>query len=356
MKSISKNIIPALLCLLLFLSLNAIDYKNLGDIFRHGKLRFLFLFLAPVAFHYLRPKLSWGPALFGSLAIASFCLHDYMVYGELPLITILAVLAAACFVVDMGEEALARLLIISGVVQSVLAVLQFFGVYFLFRPERAQDFRIPVGFMGNETVLGSFLVACICPALWRKNYFAAGLMALAIILSYSQMAWGCLGVVAVLYSWHRINFRSAVYLSAIGLLSLTAAISLMPHSPALSFHGRLFIWPFGLRALEAGPLFGGGIGSWTGVYIPLFKDEILEQFHNHLPYQLHCDYLDFLVEYGLIPFGILGYALVEFIYKFKPSWPHAVCAAILVNALANFPLCLPPTALIFVVCWALSFK
>lgn len=350
--SLSVSVLAAVLCVLLFLALNGLDYKNLGDVFRHGKIRYLSLFLAPVAFHYLRPKLTWGPAFFGSLAIFSWAIHDYMMYAGFPLLLILGVLVAACFVVDMGEEALARILILSGVLQSSLALLQYFGFYFLFHPASPKDFNIPVGFMGNETVLGSFLVAAICPALWRKNYIAAALMIAAIIVSYSQMAWGALGVVLVLFLWHKVNLRAALASVLAGIVTLSGCYFFFSDSPAMSFHGRLFIWPFGLRAIMEAPLFGSGIGSWVGVYVPRFKDEILAQFNHHLPYQLHNDYLDFIVEYGLAAFGVLSVALSQFIFSFKPTWVHAVCVAILVNSLANFPLCLIPTALIFVVCWA----
>lgn len=345
--------LTALLFLLLFLALNGFDYKNIGgDLFRHGKIRWLALFLVPVVFGFLNKKLTWAPAFFGSLALFSWVTHDYLIYANFPLTLIFIVLGAACFIVDLSEDAWGRLLVVSGAFQSITAILQYFGIYYIFTPTKESEFFIPVGFMGHESVLGSLLVAAICPALWRKNYVAAALMAVAIVVSYSQMAWASFGAVLVLFLWHTVNFRAALGLVVAGLVAFAGVLFLLPNSPALSFHGRLFIWPFGIRAIAENPIFGGGIGSWAGSYIPLYKDEILKEFNYHLPYQLHCDYLDFIVEYGLAAFAVLGVALAQFIREFRPTWLHAVCAALLVNSLGNFPLCLPPTALIFVVCWA----
>lgn len=213
---------------------------------------------------------------------------------------------------------------------------------------------LPVGFMGNGTVLGSFLVAALCPALWRGRWFCSLLMILVIILSDSQMAWGALGGVLTLFVWNRYTFRHAVAFAFSGLAILGICILTMPHSPALDFNGRWFIWEFGLRAFRESPYLGSGIGSWAGFYLPKYKDEILNTFHYHVPVELHCDYFDFLVEYGLIAGLVFLYPFTLFLRNFRPSWTHAVCAGILVNAAASFPLCLPTTGAIFVAAWAYS--
>lgn len=343
----------AFIFLLLF-ALNGLDYVNLGDVFRQGKIRYLFLSLIPPLFIFLKNRLTWGPAFFFSLALFSFVIHDYMIFAEFPFLLILAVFAAACFMMDLSENVIARIFVLSGVFQAVLALLQVCGIYFIFRVADPNAFRIPVGFMGHESVLGSFLAATICPALWRKNYLSAGVMAIAILATGSAMSCASLGAVLVIFWWHKFSFRAAAQVCAAGLAAMGAWFMLRPGDPFLSFHGRMFIWPFGLRAIADHPLFGSGIGSWVGIYVPIFKDEILKQFNHHVPYQLHNDYLDFLVEYGKAAFAVLSVALLQFIYRFKPTWTHATCASILVASLGNFPLCLPPTALIFLVCWAHS--
>ena len=210
--------------------------------------------------------------------------------------------------------------------------------------------------MGHETVLGAFLVQMICPALWGGYWYSAFLMAVAILATGSSMSIGALGVVAVLFVWHRFGFRAAAALSVLGLGSLLAVFIQAPGNPFLSDHGRAFIWQFGYRAWKEHRIFGGGIGSWVGHYLPIYKAEILAKFSYHLPAQLHCDYLDFLVEYGVGPFLVLGASFLQLLRKLKPTWPQAVVLGTMVNAVGNFPLCLPNTALVFLISYAYAMR
>lgn len=340
----------------LFLALNWLDYANLGDIFRHGKIRYLALMLVPLIFTHLKPKLSWAPALFASLALFSWTIHDFPLQANFQLLQIFGVMFAASYLVGKGADWFGNLLCLSGAFQAVVALLQVCGIHIFFTPALMEDMHTPVGFSGHESVLGAFLVACLPAALWRGWFYAAFLMIVAILATCSAMAWGSLGAIATIFIWHLAGFRSACALAFLGLALLGLAELLFPGNALMSFHGRFFIWPFGFRAIREHPLFGSGLGGWRAIYIPRFKDEILAVFHYHLPVQLHCDYLDFIVEYGLLGSAAFLCAIGQFIRNFRPTWHHAACAAVLVNSLGNFSLCLVNTALIFVVCWAHSAK
>ena len=347
--------IKIIAAIFLFLTLNWIDFFP-GDIFRSGKIRYLMLFLVPISFFFFKKRLSWAPAYFIALAVLSFVIHNYMTYSAFPIFTILAVSSVAYYVLGMGRSLIGSVLVCSGLFQAFTAALQMGGVYYGFRLANSSDIGMPVGFMGHQTVLGIFLVMAMCPALWRKHYLMAGFMGIVAIATYSTMAWASLGAVLTIYVWHRATFKKAVAFAIGGLLCVLVAYLIAPGHSVLSFHGRWFIWPFGVRAIMEHPYFGVGIGGWAGHYIPLYSAEILKVFNTHLPRQLHCDYLDFIVEYGFIAALPFVFALWQFLRNFRPSWQHAVCVAVLVNSLGNFPLCLANISLIFLVCWGLSSR
>ena len=340
----------------LFAALNLMDYASVpgGDPFRDGKIRYLFLLAGPLSYVYFKKWLGYGPAMFACLAIVSFTLHNFLIYATWPLLLILGVMAGATAVVKMGEEAFVRILLWSGGLQAGFALLQLcFGFHFFFQPTEAQHMHIPVGLYGHETVLGPFLLACLCPALWGRRWVLSGAMVVALVASLSSMTIGGLGVVLFLYAWHRLGGGLAAAAAAAGAVTLGLLYVLDPSHPMLDWDGRGVIWKYGWKAFQERPLFGHGVGAWAGEllgkYAPMYATEL-----RTMPKQLHCDLLDFLVEYGLVGASLFIYPVLSFLRNFQPTWKHAACVAILVNGLANFPLCLPSIAVVFVACWAFS--
>lgn len=342
----------------LFAALNFMDFGRIagGDIFRDGKIRYLFLLCAPLAFVYLRTHLTFAPAFFAALAIVSFTLHDFLFHAAMPLLMVLATMIGAVAVVKLGKEKLAELLIWSGTLQASFALAQyFFGFHFFFRPVKLEHVHIPVGLYGHETILGPFLIACLPPALWGRRWLPAGMIALAAALGMSSMTLAGLGAVLVVYVWHRWGVRAAGSLVGAGACLLGMLFIMAPKINLLNVNGRDVIWRYGWEAFLARPLFGSGIGAWAGEWLQVFSDRYAVELRT-MPRQMHSDPLDFLVEYGMVAAVPLAAAGGLFLRHFRPSWTHAVVVGILVDCLANFPLCLPPIALIFVACWAHSMR
>lgn len=329
----------------LFFILNGLDYINLGDIVREGKFRYLFLALVPVAFFSLRKNLSWPIAYFGALALANWTMNSYFLLGCFPLILIFAVLFFSQYLAQLHENMFANVLMWSGFLQALLSLWQTFGMDWY-----------AVGLYGHETLLGPFLVAALAPALWRGYWKTAAVILAGALCTRSSMSYASLATLLLVFIWHRIDFKMAfaVAFSALGIMAVGYQLS--PSSELFQTTGREFIWGFGWKAFLEHPYFGSGIGSWVGVYLPKYAQEILEKFRTHVPFQLHNDYLDFLLEYGFVPALPLLAGLAQFFRYFRPTWTHAVCLAFLVNAGANFLLCISSLALIFVVCWAFSWK
>lgn len=339
----------------IFAALNLMDYATVpgGDPFRDGKIRYLFLLSAPLSYVYFKKWLGYAPAMFVCLAIVSFAVHNFMLYATWPLLLILVVMAVAVAGVKLGEETFAKILLWSGGLQTGFALVQLcFGFHFFYQPTDEWAMHIPVGLYGNETVLGPFLLACLCPALWDRRWVLSGVMVVALVASLSSMTIGSLGVVLFLYAWKRLGGGIAAAVAAAGAFALGLLYVLDPTHPMLDWDGRGVIWKYGWKAFQERPLFGHGVGAWAGEllgkYAPMYATEL-----RTMPKQLHCDVLDFLVEYGLVGASLFVYPVLSFLRNFRPTWKHAACVAILVNGLANFPLCLPPIAVVFVTCWTL---
>lgn len=341
----------------LFAALNLTDFGSIpgGDIFRDGKIRYLFLVAGGALFVYLRKHLTFGPAAFACMAVWSYVLHDFLYYAGMPLLMILTVMGVAVAVVKRGKELLGRLLILSGTLQAGYALLQLMGIQLLYTPLNPEHMRLPVAMWGHETVLGPFLVACLCPALWGRSWVAAALMTIVALATASSMTIAALGAVYLVFLWHLAGWRFAALPAAFGACGLAMALVVAPDAGLLNINGRGVIWRYGWEAFLERPLFGHGIGSWAGQLLGKYVGKYAHELHT-LPRQLHMDALDFLVEYGVVGALPLAAAGGLFLRNFRPTWAHAVCVGLLVNGLANFPLCLPPLAVIFVACWALSAR
>lgn len=340
----------------IFAALNLMDYGTFpgGDPFRDGKLRYLFFTCGPLAYVYFKRHLGVAPAFFVGMSIISYTIHNFMLYAATPLLMILAVMAGATALVKMGRERVASLLVWSGTLQAGFALVQLiFGYHMLYIPDEPKFMHIPVGLYGHETVLGPFLLACLCAALWRRDWVRSGLMVAALLASLSSMTIGCLGVVVLIYVWHVAGGRVAAALLALGAVLLAGFFMVDPSHPLLDWDGRGVIWKYGWMAFLERPMFGYGPGAWYGELLRKYSVEYAAELRT-MPRQLHCDSLDFLVEYGLFGAAFMALPMLRYVWRFRPTWTHAASAAILVNGLANFPLCLPSIAVVFVACWAFS--
>lgn len=337
--------------------LNGLDYGNLGDIFRHGKIRYAALALVPVAFDFFRRRIGWAPAAVGALALFSWIVHDFQILGELPVIEIFICLSLAAAIVHLVPQKLfADLLAVSGAFQGAVAFLQSRGIHFLCFPAHKEDFFMAVGTYGNRAVLAPFLAASLAPALWSGQWWLTIPIALGLIAVHSTLGFAATAAILVIYAWHRHGGRAALLLGVAGVSFLSMAWAAFPHYPGFDFDGRLQIWKYGIEAIKVHPFVGSGIAAWAQYYLPIFHDPLLKIFGDSVPFQLHCDALDFIVEYGIAPFLLLLAGLAQFALKASPSWTTAVCAAILVNSLGNFPFAIISIALVFTVSWAYAQK
>lgn len=121
--------------------------------------------------------------------------------------------------------------------------------------------------------------------------------------------------------------------------------------------GRLDVWQSSITTLANYPLFGSGAGTFAVAAQPYKPRELGETRLGHA----HNDYLEFLVEYGLLGGGILLVMLLKLIrslgtvYKFDASrggstvlWGASIgVVSILLHGVVDFNLQIPANALWF---------
>lgn len=338
----------------LFAVFNFLDYRSLGDIFRQGKFRYMFLSLVPLTFFYIKDKLHWTLAFFASYMLFSWVIHDYQISGIMSLTITFGVMTFTAFMLTIEKEMLAELMIFFGSFQAIFALLQWHFGHFLFTPKEEWGLYLTTGTYGHNTILGPFLACCLAPALWKGQWIWAVLITFICVISKSTMTAGSVAAVYLIFLWSKTSFKMAFYVGLTGIVLLAIGYKLSGGGHVTdrvgdnfyAFNGRFTFWKAAWKAFLEHPIFGGGIGSWVSTYTMKY----IGNYQDTLVLQVHNDYLEYLVEYGSAPFIVLAGGLVEFIRGFRPTWHHAVCVAVMVDALGNFPFQIVPIALLFCVC------
>jgi hypothetical protein len=280
-----------------------------------------------------------------------FVLRNYPIMGSLYMLLLPAVLAIGVYFSGYDRSKFGMWLSYLGLIQAVIAIFQVCGVHLLFTPREAWAQNLATGLMGHNTVLGPFLVCCFAPALWQRRYLTASVLFLAAALSDSSMTYASLGFVLWAYYWHRSGPKMAAYSAYLGFTALCLIYALFPSLGVFGLSGRAHIWAQAVTAWKSAWLFGHGAGSWEYVLSPKLVG--LVGGTMRWP-QIHNEYLECLVAFGVALFVPLMLAIGQFSKRFKPTWHHAICGALLINAAGNFTFQIPTLALIFIVSWMYS--
>jgi O-antigen ligase len=273
-----------------------------------------------------------------------WALKGYPEHGTEHLIS----LAAACLVAEWlsrDEEQCAKWLTYFGLFEAVFGLAQFMG----WNPwGYANEWELykPSGTFGQETILGAFLVAALAPALFSRRFFAALPIFLCAVATKSTMT--VLSSAAVVGLWIIAEFGLVAFSAIFGafFVAATLFLNLHPYSEWGNFNGRIRFWDFAINKWLERPIFGFGPGSWLPE-APVFQ---LRLTH------VHNEFLEFLTEYGSIGGAIGLWALWDFVRSYKPTWHHALCVGLMVNAIGNFPFHIASTGVIFLTGWLLSVR
>lgn len=333
--------IPSVLSL--FLILFAIDWIPVRDDTRLGQMRFLLLIGLVVSSKWLKKLLGLPLALLFSYGGILWVLYNYQARGAMQLFCVIAAIAVGKWFADW--ESFPDWLVNFAVLQAVFGLAQYFGwdPYGYVEPWFKNK---PTGLMGQETLLGAFLAAALAPALFRGRYLSSAVILLCIYATHSTMSALAAGAVIFLWLW-RLEPILAIALTGLMGFALGIVHTLRPDHPFFSATGRVEFWQLGYAEHLKRPTFGWGPGAWQDKQIVL---------HDLWLNYLHNEFIELLVEYGRVGATLAALALLQFLWRFRLTWHHAMCAAILVNACGNFPLHLAATGTLFVTGWILSMR
>lgn len=332
--------------LLAFLVCFMMDYQKTSDPFLLGKQRILFI-VAPFFIPLLLKK-QWVPALLLAYGLAFWAHHNFLIYSVMDLGCFALCVAAAQFLLLSPKEYVARCFVFFGAIQGAYGILQTMNIQLLYGVQEEFFQKTPLAFMGQHTVLGGFLVACLAPALWMRMWICAGLIFICAVCTGSSTTYMSLWALCVLYACYLGYGRLTIISQAAFFAGLFSLWWKMPGLELFSLKQRPALWAEGMRAFRANPWFGGGAGFWAAIWHPI-NMPLIEGFR---PTLLHSELMTLLVEYGRVGFIIFALGLFVFIKNFKLTWHHALCVAILVNGLANFPFHIVPMGIIFL--WSLG--
>ena len=204
--------------------------------------------------------------------------------------------------------------------------------------------------------------------------FAGIVMAGTIVLSQSRAGTASflveLGLLLGLLVWRKKNGRIAAGLAAVCLMVLAFVVwlgtaALWHHFTELQDWMRLAMTKDGLRMFRHQPVLGYGLGTFTTVY-PQFRSFYTNLFVN----AAHNDYVQILVETGLIGFAAVLWFMVE-VYRaglrnvkgWSRDYSRALglaalvgCTGLFVHSFFDFNLQIPANACVFYFLCAVSTR
>ena len=223
----------------------------------------------------------------------------------------------------------------------------------------------PVGFMGNANMLGAFLAFCV-PAFLRKRWVYALPIVLTplILLPHTKGAVISLmvGVMFWLYnqnwSWRKKIWLTLLPLYLLGFILSRTPLETLANNDRYQEYRKIF-QASNYTVVDnryayisdypniAGSAFGYGWGSFKHLY-PLVRIGKWGVDNNEVYDKAHNEYLEVkfnLGWIGLIPVAFFLWA----IYRYKGNLIiKTALTAIVVNCLINFPLQVPPVAMLII--------
>ena len=330
----------------------SIDPKYMGDIFRLGKVRAVIALACVPMFLYVKKNIHWSVGALLCFGVFYWIANDFHIYSVMHLVGMTSCIFVSIFLYRFPKEAVAKAFVWIAAAQATYGILQIFNIQLLYDVPEPWFWNTPLALMGQHTVLGGFLAACLAPALWFSMWVPALLITVCTLFTGSSMAYASLWVVLTLFTAHKFGIKHAVGMQ-LKLLVFIAGVLVFWHSPELTNpHERLILWGKAMEAWSLNPILGGGPGFWSGDWQP----NNFPIIGTNRPDNLHAEWATLLVEYGIAGLCIVTCGIIDFFSKFRLTWHHAICCAILVNALANFPFHIVPHSVLFLWCFGLSME
>lgn len=207
---------------------------------------------------------------------------------------------------------------IAGLIVSVLAILNRFGMYpITYLGSRNPGFSI-ISTIGNSNFIGCYLLFPLFAALylfarqyrWWLSVFPLIIFA-GLIVSRTRASWLGFAVGFILFLFLVFRRRTAVILTALCLVSIITLLSLPIHKygwyDSKTLPIRLKYWQASVRLWIENPLFGSGMWSYRNkVYEAqrkiIEKNPDWMKAYDQKPRRAHNMYLEMLNDGGLVYF------------------------------------------------------
>jgi len=274
----------------------------------------------------------------------------YNVYSQSMYITTQTILIFIVFYeclkrwIDDGRvELLLNLICIIGILQSLVMVMQWNGLWIGIIPRKVGswlylgfDNNTLVGFTSNRNMAASLLALCL-PAFFRRKWFLLSpLILLGLLLARS--GGGMVPAVVFITTFLFIKFKKVrIHLLYI-IPALLALYKLSDEHTISSLIPRLHAYKIAvMNIIPIKPLLGWGTGQFRFIF-PAISTKYFGM--TGIYRQMHNEYIQLLFEYGIIGFGFIMFALWQIIRNgFKTHYRLILLGGLgigLLNCSVNF--------------------
>ena len=263
---------------------------------------------------------------------------------------------------------IAKAICISSVLISVFSLFQYFGLD-PFRAsfpglwEQKVTYRCDnkmSACLDNPNLVGMYMALTLPLFLYfKKRLYLIGFLLsfITMCLSKSHFAIVC-GVFSIIvwaflkfreYKWVRLGILGSGFISLVTLLCFGVLQHWMKLTTLMS--GRMDCWRQAIEIWKHNPLFGLGMGFFSTIRL-VTQNEV----GRSVWYEVHNDYLQYLLEIGFIGMFLFLLLIVNTIknYSYKEEIGHsffAMFVTFLLFMAGSFPLEVPTIALLGLVSW-----
>jgi O-antigen ligase len=278
-----------------------------------------------------------------------------------------------------------KIIAVSGLLCAFQAYLQTFGFTWPLTYGEGIDKYKPIAFMGQHTKLGALLAPLAALTLSLGWLPAAAFLSFIVLLTGSSFSFLALGAGLLVSGRHLIGLRRTLQIVALGAVLTAGAFLARPNADVFLSSGRGDVWRETVECARQAPWFGRGPGAFAALFGDHCESKRTRELYGKF-FQSHNDYLQVYFDGGLFGVAALVLVLLGILRAYYFTWwqrkisigdhlyyapaisvsvraisvsvraAQGILAALLANAIGNFPFQLEPHALLGLASAAILLK